>query len=218
MRKKFNFGKVDGYGNGKKQCEVTLEVELEEEEEGKPVFTASGTVWNARHTDCIQGGQCIDIVWEHFGKQLENKKLYKEIMTLWEKYHLNDMNPWCEHQNYGNGIQKEVKIHNLTGNAEYKRISKIRELPKEYLAVTDEGLKNVPMALYGYSSYEVRKNQHIETKSSGWITYDEKYAPEGLIGKVCPICGKKYGHEWYYMPIEENDLKRIKELLEEVQG
>ena len=216
MRKKFNFGKVDGYGNGKKQCEVTLEVELEEKEEGKPVFTASGTVWNARGTDCIQGGQCIDTVWEQYGKQLENKKLYKEIMTLWEKYHLNDMKAWCEHQNYGEGIQKEIKVHHLWGNSEYDKISQVRALPNKSLTATEEGLKNVPMVYYEHSNCYVKGG--IETKSTGWITYDEKYAPEGLIGKVCPVCGKKYGHEWYYMPIEENDLKRIKELLREVQG
>ena len=214
MQKKISFGKVDGYNSGKKQCEVELEVRLNEKEEGKPVFTVSGTVWNIRHTDIIQGGQCIDTVWEEYGKQLKNKKLYKEIMTLWEKYHLNDMKAWCEHQNYGEGIQKQIKIHHLVGNADYERISKIRELPEKYLKVTEEGLKNVPMALYEYASYEVKRNEHIETKSSGWTTYDEKYAPEGLIGKECPICKAKYGHGWYYMPIEENDLKRIKELIE----
>lgn len=215
MRKKFSFGKVDGYHNGRKACEVTLEVELREDKEGRPVFTACGNVWNARHTDIIMGGQCVDTVWEKYGRQLTNKKLYREIMTLWEKYHLNDTNAWCEHQNYGNGIHKDITIHKLSGNEEYDRISKIRELPDRYLKVTDEGLKNVPMALYEYSSYDLKKGTNTEVKSNGWITYDEKYSPEGLIGKECPICGAKYGHGWYYMPIAENDLARIKELLGE---
>ena len=217
MQKKISFGKVDGYHNGKKQCEVVLELNLKEDREGRPVFTVCGNVYNARHTDIIQGGQCIDTVWDEYKTQLSNWKLYKEIKNLWEKYHLNDTNAWCEHQNYGHGIQKDVKIHHLSYNDEYARISKIRELPPQYLEVTEQGLKNVPMALYEYSSYKVKNNEHITTKSNGWITYDEVYSPEGLIGKPCPICGAKYGHSWYYMPIEENDLKRIKELMG-VQG
>ena len=213
MQKEISFGKVDGYGNGKKQCEVVLELRLKEDNEGRPVFTACGTVWNARHTDSIMGGQCIDTIWEQYGKQLNNKSLYKEIKALWEQYHLNDSNAWCEHQNYGHGIQKSIKVHHLWGNAEYDRISKVRELPSKSLDVTEEGLKNVPIVYYDHSNCYVKGG--IETKSNGWITYDEKYSPEGLIGKCCPVCGAKYGHGWYYMPIEENDLKRIRELIGE---
>lgn len=211
MRKKFQFGKVDGYNNGKKQCLVELEVELKEREEGKPVFSVCGDVWNARHTDIIQGGQCIDTVWGQYSKQLTNRTLYKEIMELWQKYHLNDTKAWCEHQNYGDDMQEKVTVYHLRGNEEYDRLSKIRELPERYLTVTEEGLKNVPMALYEPSTLYSKDGK--EQKSTGWITYDELYAPEGLLGRECPECGAKYGHSWYYMPIPENDLNRIKQLL-----
>lgn len=36
-------------------------------------------------------------------------------------------------------------------------------------------------------------------KLSGWVTPAEH--PEGVLGKPCPITGKGYGSEWYYLPI-----------------
>lgn len=212
MERKFKFGKVAAQTSRKENL-VTVEVELKEKEEGKPVFTASATVWNRLHTDCIMGGQCLDTIFDGYYQQLENKELFKKIYYLWKRNHLNDMNAWCEHQEYGKGVHDiKVKVHHLRGNDEYKRLAKVRELPDEYLEVTEEGLKNVPMALYEHSTLYGNRTG-IEEKDAGWITYDPVYAPEGMIGKVCPECGAKYGHAWYYRPINENDLKSIGEVL-----
>lgn len=211
MRKKFTFGKISAYNNaGRKDNLVEVEIRLEEKEEGKPVFTASATVWNRLQTDCVMGGQCLDTLQEQYGNQLENKLLFKQIYELWKKYHLNDLNAWCEHNNYGKNCHVPVKIHHLRGNSEYEALVDKRELPERYLEVTEEGLKNVPMALYEHSTLYGKTG--IEEKDAGWITYNEKYAPEGMIGKVCPVCGAKYGHSWYYRPIPENDLEKIKAL------
>ena len=210
MRRKFTFGKVSAQ-NSRKINLVEVEIALEDKGEGKPEFTASATVWNSRHTDCIMGGQCLDSIWENYADQLENKELFEEILTLWNKYHLNGMKAWCEHNNYGEGCHALVKVHHLRGNLEYEALIDKRELPERYLEVTEEGLKNVPTALYEYSTLYGKTG--VEEKDRGWIRYDEKYAPEGMIGKVCPVCGKKYGHSWYYMPIPQNDLDRIEELL-----
>ena len=213
MRKKFSFGKVSAQ-NSRKENLVTVEVELKEKEEGKPVFTASAMVWNRLHTDCIMGGQCLDKLFDRYYQQLENKELFKQIYYLWKRNHLNDMNAWCEHQNYGEGVHDvKVKVHHLRGNDEYKRLAKVRELPDEYLEVTEEGLKNVPMALYEHSTCYGFDRSGIEEKDAGWITYDPVYTHEGFLGRVCPECGSKYGHTWYYKPISENDLAVIRGLL-----
>ena len=90
MKKTFNFGKVDGYGNGRKTCLVTVDIELKNDEKGRPVFTASGDVWNNLKTDIIQGGQCLDSLIQY--KELKTNKLLKTIHDLWIKHHLNDMN------------------------------------------------------------------------------------------------------------------------------
>jgi len=213
MRKTFNFGTIKHAPTGKYNYKypVTVEVELKEREAGKPVFTACAQV--GRGNRFVMGGQCLDDIKREFYDQLENKEKFDTILKLWEKYHLNDSKAWCEHNNYGEGIQKDVTLHSLYPTEEYERLSRVRELPKRHLEVTDAGMKNVPKALYDYSSWEIRERSNTQKKSTGWITYDETFSPDGLIGKPCPVCGCKYGRGWYYKPIEKNDLETMEALL-----
>lgn len=82
MKKKFTFGKIDFYGRGRKINAVEVDVEFSD----KGVFTASGTIWNSKHTDCVCGGQCLDTIAEYV-----KNPTFKKIHRLWKQYHLNDM-------------------------------------------------------------------------------------------------------------------------------
>lgn len=93
MKKTFNFGKIDYDGKGRKDNLVSIEIELKEKEEGKPVFSACGAIWNRAKTDWISGGQNLDTI-----KKYINDPTFKKIYTFWKKYHLNDMHPECIHQ------------------------------------------------------------------------------------------------------------------------
>lgn len=86
MKKTFSFGKVDWNGTGRRINEVTIDVELEEERAGQPVFSVCGEVWNSKHTDCVCCGQYLDELLHYF----RNNALFKEIYDLWKKHHLND--------------------------------------------------------------------------------------------------------------------------------
>ena len=44
MKKVFKFGKVDAYGIGKRNCLVTVEVELKVNSKGQEVFKEGGNV------------------------------------------------------------------------------------------------------------------------------------------------------------------------------
>lgn len=118
MRREISFGKVDGYGHGRRTCEVTLEVELRENNEGKPVFSVCGNMWNNRHTDVIWGGQCVDDIAKQF-EEIRNNGLYMEIMGLWEKYHLNDMHAGTPEQ------EKAVKELRERNNGRYLNYDEI---------------------------------------------------------------------------------------------
>ena len=209
MKKTFNFGKYAVSNPKIKNNEITIKVELRTTEKGEE-FSACGDVWNSKHTDIIMGGQCIDTI----GKYLKGNKTYKTILELWEKYHLNGMNAWCECEHEEDSSEK-VKVYKLRYNEEGKRLSKIRDLGKfeEFIEVTEEGMKNIPSALYEVREYKSLGDTGIEEKTRGWVTYDETFSPDGLIGKPCPHCGAKYGCSWYFHPIPEKDLQRIKELL-----
>jgi hypothetical protein len=84
--KTFKFGKIDFNGSGRKNCAVEVTVELNTSKNGKPEFTASGEIWNPRHTYCYCAGQCLDTI----AKYVKNPE-FKQIYTYWKKYHLNSM-------------------------------------------------------------------------------------------------------------------------------
>ena len=88
MKKVLDFGKIDYNNSGRKNCKVTIEVELREKEKGLSL-AISGNIWNPRGTDCYSCGQNIDEIAELFPY---NKKVQR-IKEIWEQYHLNDLTP-----------------------------------------------------------------------------------------------------------------------------
>lgn len=87
MIKKFSFGKVDGYGIGRKNCEVVLSFGFQEFSGQEPYFSVCGSLWNNLHTDIIRGGQCVDDLANEFSELRRNDK-YREMQGLWTAYHL----------------------------------------------------------------------------------------------------------------------------------
>ncbi len=164
MKRTFKFGKIDVNGSGRKINLVEITIELIEKE-GKPIFSASGSVWNSKQTDRIMGGQCLDepIITE----QLKWNKTFEEILDLWHKYHLNDMHAGTYEQ------EQCLREH----KNEYDSLMEKNDYPSAY-EVNCELLKK-------YNLYEVE------------------------------VDGKpyKYGHSWLYWDIPNEDLLRIKKLL-----
>lgn len=100
MEKTFNFSKIDYMNRGRKDCAVDVTICLEEEG-GEKVFdkdgnftgkycnkyvefSASGSIWNSRHSDICSGGQNLDDIAEYI-----KTPLFQKIYTFWRKYHLN---------------------------------------------------------------------------------------------------------------------------------
>ena len=86
MQKTIKLGKIDYLGIGRKTCPAEVELELRDIGEGKIEFSACGTVWNHKKTDCYMAGQCIDDMM----KYIKTPQM-KEIYRLWHLYHLNGM-------------------------------------------------------------------------------------------------------------------------------
>lgn len=98
---------VIGYVKGSefgyaKNLPVTVDVEIRQREQG-PEVSISGGVWNPRHTDMISAGQMIG----NIGKWLDRGALVnlrhpasdlRRLVKVWERWHLNYMRPYCEHQ------------------------------------------------------------------------------------------------------------------------
>lgn len=109
IKRRIEFGKVDYTEKGRKAYPVSVDVELRERGgkqtyryiNGEKVPTVEttpryyelsicGYIWNARRTDCVCGGQCLDTIRE-YRAQLNNIKLFDEVYRLWTRYNLNGM-------------------------------------------------------------------------------------------------------------------------------
>lgn len=196
MKQIYTFGKVDYNGNGRKTHEVTIEIELKQEN-GKETFTAGGNVWNSKHTDIVMGGQCIDDIWKEYGNQLENRKLYQMIMRLWKQYHLNDMHAGCIHQDGWENIlldDSKPKTQENMAIWTYPLDTPLEAIGRYILS-----------KLHGKAFKVARKF----IKINGWATNQHK---KGLLTKACKICGHKYGSDWQYRAIPDYDMKVIRGL------
>ena len=153
-----SFGKVDGYGRGRKNCEVTAVISLMNIEWGLE-FAAYAKVWNNLHTDSIMFGQCLESTLEKYEKDLkENGTLeeFKILLDIWKKHHLNDMHAGTIEQeealleHFGNMDASQYKEH-----CEYLKSIGLYEIPW-----TDE-LK--------VSGYKDKKHPDAYQYGSGWI-------------------------------------------------
>jgi hypothetical protein len=226
-KRTFNFGKVAAEYNSKiKRNKITLDIELQIKN-NKPVFTASGNVWNHMETNVLMGGQCIDDIYKEFRNDLTDKKLFIQIMELWEKWHLNDMNAGCEHQRADKWGEEKLNIAHLKLNYTTSRMqsdiksramkalevngkAEISALEQELLQL--EYFREIPAELVELPLYkQYYQVEKIEETTSGWTSEDKH--PKGVLSKACSICGYKYGTAWVYRAIDKKDLKAIMELL-----
>ena len=83
-----------------KRNTIEIELTLENTSSGYK-FAASGAIWNQNMTDWRTGGQNIDSILKLARKGNLSKSalaVLEEISDLWEKYHLNSMQPGTEEQ------------------------------------------------------------------------------------------------------------------------
>jgi hypothetical protein len=90
---------------------ATIEITLQKKSKGL-VLSICGNVWNHIHTDLIQCGQIQDTFKEAlnhyemlsagdhptFTKLFVNYKKLRQLLTIWDKWNLNDLNAGCIHQ------------------------------------------------------------------------------------------------------------------------
>ena len=224
MKRTFNFGKIDYLNHGRKDCAVTVDLELRETEKGQEL-SICGEIWNARHTDIYCGGQNLDTIARYV-----KSPVFKELFRFWELYHLNGMHPECVHQaafGWRDIAKRKVPLYTFTLTREARdaqqdlkrRIMQAAKVGESWTTSPQEQqllslsysltyhAEALPEALASF--YKLDKT---ESKALGWLRENEH--PEGILSRPCPVCGYKYGSAWNFFPIPEQDLARIKELIE----
>ena len=154
------------------------------------------------------------------------KAIIPKLRDIWNKWHLNDMRPGCEHQRaeWDTSEKVEVITYRLTSDAlkdqsEIKRQAEedliktgsasISDLNRELLSLPWETKKdpNTSISIHFQKCY---KEQKRETKAVGWLY--EKEHPKGLLCKPCETCGYKYGSQWLKEDIPADVLGYLKTL------
>ena len=144
----------------------------------------------------------------------------KRFLSVWRKYHLNDLQPGCEHQREID-TTKEVEIvefkrgerywelNELINDAtatheQYDEWVKISPLCDKYV-IEIERPKTVTAEAQELIDSGVIAIEKREFKTINWLT--EKEHPEGMLSRKCPKCGYKYGSSWLKMEVPQEELE-----------
>lgn len=112
VRRTFEFGKIDVDGIGRRVNLVTIDVELKNNRDGFPEFSAFMSIHNSKGTDIRRAGK---ILFEEFKHVPVNDALYQEIRNLWRKYDNHDLHA-------GTKIQESaLKSAGLKGAGDYSK-------------------------------------------------------------------------------------------------
>ena len=187
-------------------------------------LTISGVIGPTRGGNAVGSrGQC--------GEEIRNDKFalnknwseetFNKFLDIWEKWHLNDMHPECEHQRELGWVEEAREVmyqHNyVLINDELKKKNSIeksilsRARNGEVIEPTEEevdylNLKDDFSVIKKTKEREETPFRYIYQKDSdyftavkkttrGWIDY-EIYPEYGILKKPCPVCGYKYGCGW----------------------
>lgn len=187
--------------------------------EGK--LSISGVIGPRSNGDCRGScGQCVDEIREGTPAEGWTKEMVNRFCDLWEKWHLNDMRPYCPHQKelgWDKLAGKRVTLYNYRLNrmafdkkkaAENAALDALRRgetfspTEEQVLFATIPYSVKLPEEISGENAlyYEPKKplfpgdERATEVKTLGWLKPDEH--PDGILCKPCPICGYKYGTSW----------------------
>lgn len=141
-------GKV-AWNNNRKVNSVEVETTLTyNKKRDRYTFSTSAEVWNAKHTDVVAGGQCLDEIWKY-----TRMKPFDKVYKWWKLYHLNDMHAGTKEQ------EQYLKEHEVEVRALYNPGRSIGQYEAKCEVLKRAGL------------YTVRMDGKDYTYGYGWIYY-----------------------------------------------
>lgn len=94
IKRELNLGKVDYLGHGRRDCAVTIEIEIRDKDGKGLELSIVGNIWNHIRSDCYSCGQNQDDIRALF----PHSKRVQRLCDIWDRWHLNGMRAGCEHQ------------------------------------------------------------------------------------------------------------------------
>lgn len=118
ISKTFTFDKV-AYTSSRRVNLPVIEMELRDYDTDKPKLSICGELWNARHTDIVMGGQCLD----HLADlgDLASNTTFKKLYKLWKNWHLNDLHAGTikQEQALDDAKKSGVKLNSYEDSCKY---------------------------------------------------------------------------------------------------
>ncbi|MBQ6403878.1 MAG: hypothetical protein IJI27_08230 [Oscillospiraceae bacterium] len=182
-------------------------------------LSISGVIGPRSSGNCAgSAGQCYEEIQAGRPAQGWDREMLDKFIEIWKRWHLNNLNPACEHQRelgwpeqakeemtlYRYHLKREA--HEKQRAAEKDALSHLRkgepftpDAEQVFYAALPSSIDvydpiNEEQAKYyepwsGSSVYRA-----TEKKTRGWVRFDED--PRGILCKPCPVCGYKYGTAW----------------------
>lgn len=164
-------------------------------------------------------GQCYEEIAAGTPAPDWTNEMLKKFVSIWERWHLNNMSPACEHQRklgWREEAAQPVTVYHywLTDEA-YKKKKEAEKAALEALRNGETFTPSEEQVMYATLPasaesfneelkspyYEPKKcfypggTRATETITRGLISFDEN--PIGVLCKPCPVCGYKYGTGWH---------------------
>ena len=167
------------------------------------------------------GGQCVDEIRSGTPVKGWTSDMLERFCDTWDRWHLNDLRPECEHQRelgWPDMAKQKITLYHYRLNQEaYEAKRKAEEAANDALR---KGVTFQPPAeqtMYailpsGLDTYEPIDGKEVarfcgpkkslwpgdsgftEQKLRGWVRNEDSEL--GLLCKPCPVCGYKYGTAW----------------------
>lgn len=207
-------------------------------------LSISGVIAPLANGNCLgSAGQCVDEIREGIPTDEWTTEMLKKFCDIWDKWHLNDMRPYCEHMKelgWIEHISDKIKIETwtLTNDAiKMKENAKNRALDclrngQVFRPTKDETVyANMEYSIKVYNNedisykygklyrdaYELKKRDCLGHPNTEYKTRNWiSYQDHklGFIGRPCPVCGYKYGSSWKIEEVPQDVIEWLNNLPE----
>lgn len=229
MNKIVHVGSYDGKAV---YCRIRTELKdctlLDGSRDTVEVLSITGVVGPKSNGDAYEAGQCADTVRQCTPGTGWTTGMVQKLCDIWQRWHLNDMRPYCEHQREWRGDKLltlyEYRMSDETRRQQTKLKGTVERmlLAGESVQLSEDecGLYSAKYFLNGWSEtppegYEPYKTEQKPARSVYPLESDSKWGdkhPEGILTKACPVCGYKWGTQWRAERIPDDVLQWLEQL------
>jgi hypothetical protein len=205
---------------------VTIEYKIKHD--GKQCLSITGVQGLKANGDASGScGQIVETVRNDISSYASNfdAMTISRLADIWDRWHLNDMHPNCEHQReWKTDTRLDVQTYTRVGTLfddidaliRHKRASKKERALYELSKAVGHKLTVGSSEPYPAKAIELLIDENmlapwkVESKLAGWV-YPYEH-PDGLLCKPCDVCGYRYGSQWLYEPVPEDVLAWLYQL------